>query len=371
MRNGILGKWFVVIICACGAVAFGGPARIIYVDAGAQGAKTGSSWVDACNSLQDALAAAVAADKPVEVRIARGLYKPDQGAGITPGDQTASFQLLNGVTLKGGYAGLAGPDPNARDVNLYETVLSGDLAGNGGTDMEIARDDSCRIILGRQVDNTAVMDGLTIAAPSWVEPSFDCLRLQQEGRARVVIDGGSPMIRDCQFVGDGHMGPDPMVLLSNDSAPTFVGCVFRASYSFKGIQSTASKPTLVNCLFTGNKFSSMVCSKSSMVSLTNCRFESGQTGIDGGDASVTLTDCTFVDNSMRAIHSSSSVVGATNCVFERNGSAVEMLSGALTLTDCRFEGNKTAVGSVSDMVAVRCAFTGNSGGLAGAISADS
>ena len=62
---------------------------------------------------------AAGATKPVEIRVARGIYKPDQGAGITPGDQTASFQLLNGVTIQGGYAGAGASDPDARDVDLY------------------------------------------------------------------------------------------------------------------------------------------------------------------------------------------------------------------------------------------------------------
>jgi hypothetical protein len=126
MTSGILSKGVVVIVCAWAAVALAGPARVIYVDGGATGAKTGASWADAYNGLQDALAAAAVADKPVEVRIARGTYKPDQGAGITPGDRTATFKLLSGVTVKGGYPGGAASDPNARDVKLYETILSGE-----------------------------------------------------------------------------------------------------------------------------------------------------------------------------------------------------------------------------------------------------
>ncbi|MHC4369065.1 MAG: hypothetical protein ACYSW8_15775, partial [Planctomycetota bacterium] len=61
--------------------------QIIYVDVRAAGANDGSSWADAYNHIQDALADASAADKPVEIRVAQGLYKPDHGAAVTLGSQ--------------------------------------------------------------------------------------------------------------------------------------------------------------------------------------------------------------------------------------------------------------------------------------------
>ena len=47
--------------------------RIIYVDEDAAGANVGSSWANAYNSLQDALADATTAEKAAEVRIAQGI----------------------------------------------------------------------------------------------------------------------------------------------------------------------------------------------------------------------------------------------------------------------------------------------------------
>ena len=62
--------------------------RTIYVDDDATGTSNGSSWANAYNYLQDALAVATSGD---EILVAQGIYKPDQGAEITPGDREATF----------------------------------------------------------------------------------------------------------------------------------------------------------------------------------------------------------------------------------------------------------------------------------------
>lgn len=115
-----------IVPMICG-VAVG---RTIYVDDDAVGANNGSSWFDAYIHLQDALTSALYGD---EIWVGKGIYKPDQGVSQTPGDREATFQLINGMAMKGGYAGLDGPDPNVRDFILYETVISGDLNGDDGT----------------------------------------------------------------------------------------------------------------------------------------------------------------------------------------------------------------------------------------------
>ena len=103
---------------------------ILYVDDSAVGANDGSSWCDAFVFLQDALAVAATLGSDVsEIRVAQGAYSPDQGGGQTLGDREATFQLLNGVALRGGFAGCGAEDPDARDVAIYDTVLNGSLTG--------------------------------------------------------------------------------------------------------------------------------------------------------------------------------------------------------------------------------------------------
>ncbi len=137
-----------VLLASCSVWA----GEIIYVDDDAPLGGDGVSWGTAYRFLQDALPQVdspfVEPEGPIrsirlltnsvvegistaiEIRVAQGVYKPDQGSKDTLKDRTASFPLANGVVLKGGYAGLGTSDPNERDIETYETILSGDLAGD-------------------------------------------------------------------------------------------------------------------------------------------------------------------------------------------------------------------------------------------------
>jgi hypothetical protein len=102
-------------------------ANTIYVDTNTPDNNDGSSWDKAYKYLQDALA--VISDND-EIRVADGIYRPDETSADPngTGDRYAAFEIndLTGIALMGGYAGYGAVDPNARDVGLYETVLSGD-----------------------------------------------------------------------------------------------------------------------------------------------------------------------------------------------------------------------------------------------------
>jgi len=85
---------------------------ILYVDANASGpAHDGSSWCNAYLELAPGLRAASAG---TTIRVADGEYYPDT-AGF-PNPRQASFQIKNGVTLEGGYAGCDAPVPIDTDT---------------------------------------------------------------------------------------------------------------------------------------------------------------------------------------------------------------------------------------------------------------
>ena len=103
-------------------------ADTIYVDDDAPVGGDGLGWNTAYQFLQDALANAVGG---TEIRVAQGLYVPDQDetGNVTPGDRTATFQLINAVTIAGGFAGLGAADPDERNPAVFTSMLTGDLLG--------------------------------------------------------------------------------------------------------------------------------------------------------------------------------------------------------------------------------------------------
>ncbi|MCP4129344.1 MAG: DUF11 domain-containing protein, partial [Gammaproteobacteria bacterium] len=101
----------------------------IYVDAGkTTGANNGASWSDAFTSLQSALDIAHAGH---QIWVAEGVYTPSQRSEKND-PRSATFKLIGGVALYGGFAGIPGQegDLSLRDWQAYPTVLSGDIDGN-------------------------------------------------------------------------------------------------------------------------------------------------------------------------------------------------------------------------------------------------
>jgi hypothetical protein len=360
MWNGAFAKGLVVALLACAAATIAEPAHVIYVDAAAAGANDGSSWQNACKFLQNALKAAAAAEKPVEIRVAQGVYKPDQGAGITPGDQAATIQLLNGVTLKGGYAGAAAHDPNARDIALYETILSGDLKGDG-SDLRTASDNSCRVVTAASTDETVVIDGFSISGASGLGKCGN----DYTGEAGIVIDGGNPEVRACHFVANFSSG----LSVRHTGHPLLTGCVFDAG---GGMMSQASSPILVDCVFADSGMSN---NGSENASLAHCTFD--RSILSGGNRShLMVTDCIFRSSGDTAMWVGNCNFVLKGCLFEPAegggpaGIVVQSLGGDLTLEDCRFAGNKTTCimgDNRTSLCLTRCSFVANTGADSGTV----
>lgn len=138
------------------------PARadgILYVDASADGANSGTSWEDAYTDVQQALTAASSGE---QIWVANGIYTP----GSSRDD---SFALKTGVVVYGGFTGdetavaQRNPDPSSNGA-----VLSGDLNrddvdsdGDGSIDSN-NEENSYHVVTGSGIDSSAVLDGFTI-----------------------------------------------------------------------------------------------------------------------------------------------------------------------------------------------------------------
>ena len=181
LRSLILFVTFLLGICTpAGAVD-------IFVDDTAPGGD-GTSWPQAYNDLQDALADADAGDT---VRVAQGTYKPGTLRSHT-------FAMETGVILLGGYIGYNATDPTIRDPELYPSILSGDLSGNDGPALfQDNGDNSYHIITAVLIGDTAVVDGFTIRGGNANGTS------QRTGAAVILsapsdaIDG--PLFRNCSL----------------------------------------------------------------------------------------------------------------------------------------------------------------------------
>ena len=131
--------------------------QIIYVDASAGGSDNGTSWTDAFVTLQDALSAATSGDT---IWVADGTYYPDEsnGGATNTNDRTASFQLISGVVLYGGFAG-GETSVSQRDPLTNVSTLSGDI---DKSDVNDQGNNSFHVVVGSGADGTAVLDGFLI-----------------------------------------------------------------------------------------------------------------------------------------------------------------------------------------------------------------
>jgi len=361
-------RWLIISVFLLGMGCTAAARQIIYVDADASGVNNGSSWTDAYNYLQDALADANSGD---EIWVAEGIYKPDEGAGITPGDRTATFQLINDVAIRGGYAGFGEPDPNARDIDKYETILSGDLAGN---DVEVDDprdlllhpsrvDNVAHVVTGSGTDGTAILDGFTVTGGHfYAVPGFSSTPW---GGGGMYNDSGSPTVMNCTFSENCNVGEGGGMYNYNNSNPTVSNCTFIRNWGSAGggmCNFKNSSPFLTNCTFRGNAAESLgggIHNESnSNPTLTNCTFicneASNGAGLFNYRASPTLMNCTLSENSAirhgGGVGNSKSTPILKTCIFVGNTAArgadmYNSYESSLMLTNCTFAENSAPNGN--------------------------
>jgi len=353
--------------------------KVLYVDAEATGNGDGMSWANAYNYLQDALDYAGLYGGIDEIRVAAGIYRPDRDAShpLGTGDPNSTFQLINKLALKGGYAGVGQPDPNVRDIELYETILSGDLLGNDApvTDACDMQDDSTRfdnahnVLTGSGTNVTAVIDGFNVTGGyadllDWPDLITCC-----GGGMR--NESGSPTVRNCSFI-KNFAFVFGAAMFNFTGSPNVTDCMFAMNFLGPYNQGNAGgaamaniqeSPVLSNCTFVDNKscergaamynywtevqlrncvfsensnFGGFSCGGAmyncgGKVFLDNCLFSENMSKDDSGGAitndyecEAVLNNCTFVGNHAKALgggifnESEVNIVSLTNCIFWAN-----------------------------------------------------
>jgi predicted outer membrane repeat protein len=400
--------------------------RIIYCDPRAQeyGTGDGTSWTNACWCLQNALAAATPG---TEIRVAQGTYRPDveivvgpdgvpTGSLFASGRRDASFVIPQGVTIKGGYAGCGAANPDERDSDAYETILSGDLQDN---DVELKdcegqslsdyvnhpslTDNSLHVVVvvdsneggDRPSDANAVLDGLTITggfadSESEGEPNAggaSGVRLSAEGAGALIYSAAPTFIR-CTFRGnvthpqEQGMGGGGVACVGDDRPTVFRECTFNENIVFgEGVAAYGAgalvsvDANFVDCTFTGNVVvnqevagggGALAVFQAQLLKVTGCRFEKNQApGSKGGavfhhGGTADFENCSFADNAAdfggATHHEGEGASSFSGCLFLHNR-ALNGGDGGAILHD----GATVTVGN--------CRFVGNSAeGRGGAIS---
>jgi hypothetical protein len=296
----------------------------LYVDA-ARGsdAAAGTSWARSLASLQVALAAAAARngnaspdDDVSEIWLARGVYHPAA--------QDASFVLVDGVALYGGFSG----DESAReerdsDPTTNGTVLSGDLQNDDIPGFSFHGDNCFHVIRADAVGETAALDGFTVTGGNAVS-----------GAAQGNLGGGILIV---------NAAPTLRRLLFSDNRSAAWGGAVQVEGKVAGEGAGRLGPLFERCVFTRN------------------RSDSRGGAIGAREAELTVADCFFSQNRMDtpagnypsgrggAAIAASGANGRgviTRCRFEDNaanfGGAVYLDRGSFDFTDCEFRRNSAS-----------------------------
>ena len=256
--------------------AYGG--EIIYVDKDANDFNNGTNWDDAYTDLQEGLTCARNCGTSVTaIWVAAGTYKPTND----PEDTTASFELVNGVPLYGGFAG----DETSRDQRDLsdannETVLTGDIDNDGFGD-------TTSVVTVPYVDRETILDGFTI----------------EKGSSLGVY---------------AHNSNSPII-----SSPTISNCKIREN-SGRGIQCEYdSEPNIISCEIYNNSQQGIMCYYSS-ANIYNCHIHNNNNdGISAFTSSgITVIDCLIEDNSGAGIMSGGSSLLMNNRILENGDDGI-------------------------------------------------
>jgi len=318
--------------------SYPGITRVLYVDDDIATGGDGSSWSSAYRYLQDALAQASLWEGPVEIRVAQGRYTPDQGAFVTLGDREAVFQMAGRMTLLGAYGGAMAPDPNERNVDRHETVLSGDLENN---------DEPTMLPLNLPADSSRADNSHSIIAMTGSE-LFPCVldgfRVDSAGEsAALSISLFYPSIKNCAFI--NNVAGAVTVDLLDGGHPHFVNCRFlrntapdgAAIYTSGGTREPSpTRFTLRECTFTDNR-----------------AVESGGAIVLRTYKTSSLQDCVFLRNSARlggaVFLASEETANMANCLLAGNwaaksGGGVYLEGTQLNAKSCTFADNRATTG---------------------------
>ena len=305
------------VLCAMSASvsASAQPGSVVYVDDDASPGGNGQSWDNAYRYLQDALSPDDNAEAIVEVRVAGGVYLPDRSAANPggTGDRSASFRLIDGFAILGGFAGLANPaNPDDRALDAYRTVLSGDLAQDDA-DNGNKTDNAYHVIESWVNTPDTIVDGVIVTG-GWADRPFGdgwFPQRRDDSGGGAVLAGSEAVFRDVTFIGN-HAEANASVFIDTGNGP-FAGVEAGGG----AVLISQGAPRFERCMFienTANRTAGAASVTRSGAVFEGCAFLRNRAGLDD-----------FLDISFGgAIHDSSgdffagTGLVASRCVFIGN-----------------------------------------------------
>lgn len=359
----------------------------------------GLDWISAYDDLQSALSQASTfnsdgnpATDVDAIWIAEGTYKPT--AELEPGDaRSASFSLLDGVTLYGGFDGTE-TTLAERDWTAHITTLSGDL----GT-LDDNSDNAYTVAYcGENIESA--IDGVSITGGN-ADDGYTGSHIERSCGGGICNWGtltvtNSTLLGNSANYGGGIYSYNGTLMVTN--------CTLSgnsASQRGGGISNNGAM-TITNCTISGNSasFYDGGISNNGTMTLTNCTLSRNSAWLHGGGISnngtLTITNCTLTSNSAGrdtgglsldgiggGIFNSNGTLTVTNCTFTGNsagggtgiykygtGGGIYNSNGTLTVTNCTFSGNSTGgtgagISSGGALTVTNCTLSGNSAGSRG------
>ncbi len=359
-----------------------GAGSVLYVDDDAPPGGNGLSWQTAYRFLQDAMTDA-GGGGIAEIRVGEGTYKPDRdeanpnGTGI----REARFQLVSGVALLGGFAGIGSPDPDERDIVLYETILNGDLTGNDGPSFQNYDENSYSVVRGSALSEETRLDGFVIRGGNATGNEFE---FQRGGGLRLDNDDiGLFVLADCVFAENRGVGAGGAYL--RDVTASVSGCTFVGNEAVVdnvgGLEALNIELSITDCVF-ANNFSANRCGGMwlsgipTATLIENCLFDSNEALETGGGLfcispaatrPVTVRNCEFRNNVITplgpgtggGLHAVGEVINLIDCLFVGNSSATHGGGAYMHTNDISTVGSCTFLGNTAGTKVI----SANGGGL--------
>lgn len=359
------------VVCALAAMPGAtATAGIVYVRADAAPGGDGSTWQTAFDDIQEAL---LAADPGDEIWVAAATYRPAEPGG----PRSASFTLRTGVAVYGGFDG-SETQRSQRDPEANVTVLSGDIAADDGPDFANTAENCYHVVIGSDVDGTAVLDGFTVTGGN-ADGSGNADR-----GAGIFVADGNPKLGNCRIVNNIAAWAGGGLVLEAFSNSFVEGCLFagnRALVGGGGLVISGSRPVFSDCQFEGNSAvdhgGAAYLRDQCLAFFLGCTFDSNACseipGQGGGAvvisaSSPSFSGCQFTGNS--------ALLGDGGAVFVTLGLSKVPGPGKPSLVGCVFDANGAGRGGAiyageQTLASLsECTLTGGSADLGGGLFSD-